>query len=342
MDTAPYPILVVDDEQSVVSALKRELKSVAPVLTALSPDEAKKILTSQTVALVISDYKMPGKDGVTFLSELKDLSYEPVKILLTAFSETEIVIDAVNRAGVFYFLRKPWNATELQVLVKRALEVFSYSSELKLCKQRLEEIERIKKGITGILSHELNTPLTAISGYTDLLDKTVKDERSRELVKNLRTNVERLDNFVAETVEIAKIEAGQFKQNKEKIDLSGIIDKHVPSLKVPKGICIEADRMLITDTFKKIATYIILRGCVLNSSSTVDNGYLMLNFTVPDSIQPLFENMEMNTDFMNYGGYSNIDMVYAYFALKACGANMISTKVNDGVRVEIIFKGILC
>ncbi|MFH1223035.1 MAG: response regulator, partial [Pseudomonadota bacterium] len=135
MDLCHFPVLVVDDEQSVLSALKRELKGIAPILTALNADEAEKILYSQTVAVVISDYKMPKKDGVTFLSGLKDLNYEPVKILLTAYSEIDIVVDAINKANIFYFLRKPWNSAELQMLVKRGLETFARAGELKTCKQ---------------------------------------------------------------------------------------------------------------------------------------------------------------------------------------------------------------
>jgi response regulator RpfG family c-di-GMP phosphodiesterase len=119
MDKPLAPLLIVDDEPSVLSALKRELRDTAPVFTAQSPSEALEILNKNTVGVVVSDYKMPGKDGVTFLSELKDLPYEPVKILMTAFSDPDIAVDAINRAGIFYFLKKPWNSVELKVLMDR-------------------------------------------------------------------------------------------------------------------------------------------------------------------------------------------------------------------------------
>ncbi len=348
MDSGVYPILVVDDEPSVLTALKRELKSVAPVYTASTPSEALKILKLSTISVVISDYRMPEKDGVTFLSQLKELlPYEPVKILLTAYSEAEIAIDAVNRGGIYYFVRKPWVGAELGTLVRRALDLFKTRNELNFYRKRMLDIYNIKKGITGLIAHELNTPMLLIKGYADLVANELKgDDKLQKTVDGLRQGVDRLEHFVNEIIEIAKLEAGQYSVSEEEFDLTNVVKGYFPDAVRGKKAFVTTNKALLSSALKRTSDYVGKLG-VKKEETEVNGEFLILRvicnpkpaFTPsPNAYQPeLFFEIEPKGDLMNYSSNaSDIELVYAAAALKALGYSINVMYEPDQTRVEII------
>ncbi len=348
MDRGVYPILIVDDEPSVLMALKRELKSVAPVYTASNPSEALKILELSTISVIISDYKMPEKDGVTFLSELKNLlSYEPVKILLTAYSEAEIAIDAVNRGGIYYFVRKPWVGEELCALVRRALDVFKTQNELSFYKKRMLDVSNIKKGITGLIAHELNTPLLLIKGYSELLAREfAKESKFEKTVEGLKQGVERLEHFVSEIVEISKIEAGQYSLAEEDFDLTDVVVGYFSTAAKGKKTFVKANRELLCSALKRVCDYANKLG-IKKEEVEINGDFLVLkvicNVQVLEPLasgitQPtLFFPMEPNSDIMHYNsGGSNLELVYAASVLKALGHSINVLNESTQTRIEVI------
>lgn len=341
----PASILIVDDEPSVLSALKRELRDTAPIYSALSPEAAYPILRENTVGVVISDYKMPEKDGISFLSELSALTYEPVKILMTAFSDSEIAINAVNKAGIFYFLKKPWNSNELVLLVKRALETYSNKNELAFCRQRLKEIENIKNNISNLLTHELKTPLTTISGYTELLCKQVDDLQVKNIINSLQDSVNKLENFVDDTLYIAKIESGQIQQNPVNINLKEIILKAFPSLMINDDINVYVDKNLIQESFTRLSRYLSQYNGDIKGALNINGNYLILklqlnniNKRVANSPQLAFlQRMETNTNLLNYGSDSSLDLIFSTTVFKFIDVGFNLTEDNNNLRIEIIF-----
>src|SRR5690349_12951622 len=110
-------ILVVDDEPQVLRAIGRDLLARYGrdyrILRAGSGREAMDVLARERasalpVALVLSDQRMPGMDGVTLLSEVRQLAPAARRALLTAYADTDAAIAAINRSQVDYYLQKPW------------------------------------------------------------------------------------------------------------------------------------------------------------------------------------------------------------------------------------------
>jgi len=111
-------IVVVDDEPQVLRAIGRDLLSRYGrdyrIVRASSGQEAMEVLArerdaAQPVALVLSDQRMPGLDGVSFLAEVRRLAPAARRALLTAYADTESAIGAINRSQVDYYLQKPWD-----------------------------------------------------------------------------------------------------------------------------------------------------------------------------------------------------------------------------------------
>jgi response regulator RpfG family c-di-GMP phosphodiesterase len=107
------PILLVDDEIAILDGLRRQLRKRFTVHTANSGAEALELLKSVQVAVVVSDMRMPQMDGATFLSRVRQLHPNAVRILLTGQSDTQSAITAVNEGQIYRFLTKPCPPEEL-------------------------------------------------------------------------------------------------------------------------------------------------------------------------------------------------------------------------------------
>lgn len=114
-------ILLIDDDIQVLRALERDIRNqyrnAYHVAAANSGEEACELsselkLKSEDVALFISDQRMPGMDGVTFLEKAKKIYPNAKQVLITAYSDIEVAITAINDIHLDYYLLKPWNPPE--------------------------------------------------------------------------------------------------------------------------------------------------------------------------------------------------------------------------------------
>ncbi len=113
--TRSRTLLLVDDEENIVTALKRLFRRDGyQILTAHSGQEALALLASHEVDVIISDQRMPGMTGVDFLRQARTLWPDTVRMTLSGFTDLQSIIDAVNEGAVFKFLTKPWDDTLLR------------------------------------------------------------------------------------------------------------------------------------------------------------------------------------------------------------------------------------
>lgn len=132
-------ILILDDEEGVLKALSRSLRNFGwHLLTFSDPDEALNLAASQDIDLVISDYRMPKMNGVMFLKELMAIQPDSFRIILSGQADMEGVLSAINEAGIYRFITKPWNDAELAHTIQQALEY----RELLLENRRLANLVR--------------------------------------------------------------------------------------------------------------------------------------------------------------------------------------------------------
>jgi FixJ family two-component response regulator len=142
-------ILCVDDERNVLRALERIfLDDDYEILTACSGEEGLELLdAAQLVQVVISDFRMPGMNGVEFLKEVFKKRPETIRIVLSGYADTAAVVAAINDGKIYKFIPKPWNDDELRLTVAKALETFAIqrknlqlAEELRLKNEELSEL----------------------------------------------------------------------------------------------------------------------------------------------------------------------------------------------------------
>jgi two-component system NtrC family sensor kinase len=117
-------ILCVDDESSVLKALERLfLDEDYEIITASSGEEGIEILKeTESIRLIISDYRMPGMNGVDFLKIVYKLRPETIRIVLSGYADTAAIVEAINEGGIYKFIPKPWNDDELKITISNALD----------------------------------------------------------------------------------------------------------------------------------------------------------------------------------------------------------------------------
>ncbi|NQX99325.1 MAG: response regulator, partial [Flavobacteriales bacterium] len=117
-------VLYIDDEIGNLNAFKASFRRQFSIHTAISADEGYEILKQNPIEVVISDQRMPGKSGVDFFESILDLHPNPIRILLTAYSDINAVIDAINRGAVYRYVTKPWNDYDLKLAIENAYHLY--------------------------------------------------------------------------------------------------------------------------------------------------------------------------------------------------------------------------
>ena len=131
-------ILIVDDEPRVLDALEAILAAEFRVLRAESGDQALRLLPDADVAVIITDYRMPGMTGVELLRRSQETAPDALRIVLTAYTDVDSLMDAINTGHIYHFVPKPWDPNELLVVVRRAAERWELARENARLKDELE------------------------------------------------------------------------------------------------------------------------------------------------------------------------------------------------------------
>ncbi|MDO8437588.1 MAG: response regulator [Nitrosomonadaceae bacterium] len=104
--------------------------------------EGLKLLAQNEVGVIISDQRMPEMTGVKFLSKVKDIYPDTVRIVLSGHTELNAVTDAINRGAIYKFLTKPWEDELLQANVQEAFQRYEMKMENIRLQQELQEVNR--------------------------------------------------------------------------------------------------------------------------------------------------------------------------------------------------------
>ncbi|MDQ8052459.1 MAG: hybrid sensor histidine kinase/response regulator [Pedobacter sp.] len=230
-------ILIVDDTPENLISLKKVLeKHDFEVDTASSGEEALKKVLKNSYVLIILDVQMPGMDGfevaeaISGYSKAKDTA---IIFLSAANTEFRFIAKGYSSGGLDY-ITKPVDINILLLKVKTFYRIYDQNRKLnEMQKSLIEEIEfrkeaeRKKDEFISIASHELKTPLTSVKGYVQLLERSAKKGDHVTVQKHLekaQLQLEKLNNLIADLLDISKIESGKLKFNKQDFQIDTLID----------------------------------------------------------------------------------------------------------------------
>ena len=117
-------VLYLDDEIENLNAFKAAFRRDFEIHTAISADEGYEVLKNHRIEVVLSDQRMPGITGVDFFESISEQYPNPMRILLTGYSDINAIIDAVNRGHIYRYVSKPWHEHDLKLAIENAHDIY--------------------------------------------------------------------------------------------------------------------------------------------------------------------------------------------------------------------------
>lgn len=124
-------IAFIDDEARILRSLKMHFRQSHDVFTTTDPDELINYIKANDVKVVISDQRMPDKQGTQVLREVKEISPKTIRILLTGYADLNAVVESVNEGEIYRYITKPWQNEELKKVVNKATEIAQQTQDIE-------------------------------------------------------------------------------------------------------------------------------------------------------------------------------------------------------------------
>jgi signal transduction histidine kinase len=213
MTTAPTPpsppnsqalIVYVDDERPNRIVFEQAFGRQFNLKAVGDGQAALELLAANDVAIVVTDMRMPGMSGDELLRIVKDRWPSTIRVVITAFSDIEPILTAINEGLVARYLVKPWERAEVEQLLRWGLEAWTFGRESSALQRRLLETERLATlgSISGAVVHDLNQPLIG-----------------------LVMNAERLTELAAATPALTRLLAGDEVAASDRDDLADLAEE---------------------------------------------------------------------------------------------------------------------
>jgi signal transduction histidine kinase len=164
-------VLYVDDERGNRVVFETSMKAEFNLKVAADPEEALRVLEGNDVAVIVTDMRMPTMSGEELLRIAKERWPQAIRMVVTAYSDIDPILRAINDGLVARYIIKPWVRTELMQVLRWATEAWVMSRDNAAVHRRLMETERLATlgSISGMLVHDLKQPLMSLAVNAELL-----------------------------------------------------------------------------------------------------------------------------------------------------------------------------
>jgi signal transduction histidine kinase len=234
MSQTPYSkanILYVDDLQTNLILFQATFERDYTIILAESAAEAIDILKEKEVQVLVTDQRMPDMTG-TELLEIVAKEYPDIRrFLLTAFTDFETVVEAVNKGHVHGYINKPLQADEVRMSINNSLEMYELRKknsqmmeELENANRELMNLDGLKSEIIKVISQEIRNPLNRIMGTLHLLKDKIEGHELSEVVNILDSSVSRLEEFSSMTEQISILKSPGHELKISDVPLKRVIE----------------------------------------------------------------------------------------------------------------------
>lgn len=290
-----YKILVVEDDVGLQYLIKSKLEEENyEVLTSTSGAEAVKLIKSEEIFLMLLDYKLTDITGKELLQQLSDENIEVPFIFMTGFGDERIAVEIMKLGAKEYLVKTGEFLNQIPVVVNRIAKEIENDEKFKRMQKELESLNNMKSHFLNMISQEIRTPLTGISGALHLLRNQEFSSTIKELLETLQNSVQRLDDFANKTILSTQLSSGNYQMNISEINIKELVqycyleltnevmEKEVEiSENIDPDLQIKGDRDLLYKAFLFILENAVL---ITKPKTSVDIKFEKVNHYVKCSI----------------------------------------------------------
>lgn len=194
-------VLFVDDDEANLVVCEAACGDDFDVLTATSADAALELMKREEVGVIVADQRMPGTTGVELLERVRVDYPDTVRVLITAYSDIQAAIAAINRGRVRRYLRKPWEPGELKAELRDALDIYAMSRKLSAMDVRLRETERVYAlGIVAAsIAHEMKNPMMWVTNSLSFAQNELRKLSDQSGSGPIKARLEEIEASLTDT-----------------------------------------------------------------------------------------------------------------------------------------------
>ncbi len=225
-----FKILYVDDEPKSLRYFKKTFSSDFIIVTADSGAEALDILSDagNNIGILIADQRMPEMTGVEVIQKARSFAPEIVSLLITAYMDLDVALDAINGGHIFQFICKPWSTDSLKIMLLEAAQEYERNRHCLILEQKnreLEESRRTQERFIYTLSHEVRTPVGLSLNYSDALLESTLSEEQREYATSINVVNQSLLSVLDNTLDYSMWESGKLVLHEFPFKLSDLLER---------------------------------------------------------------------------------------------------------------------
>jgi len=251
-DYKKFAILYVDDEEKSLKYFERAFGDDFRVLTASSAQDGFKLLQKHAdeIGLLLTDQRMPGEKGVWLLERARHLRPRILRILVTAYSDFEAAIAAVNSGAIYKYVSKPWDPPQFELTLRHGLEFFMVQTERdQLLHEKMSVLRNmmiadriVSLGLLAAgLSHQIRNSLVAVKTFLDLAPKKMAEERTstnglrnpefwKDYHQNVQSQMEKINSLLKDLWTASENPSAPFA---DEVSLRQIVDDALATLHDP-------------------------------------------------------------------------------------------------------------
>ncbi len=203
-------ILYIDDEQNNLNSFKATFRFDYSVLIAATTEQAFRYLEDNNdVRIILCDQRMPDKTGVQFFEEIRNQYPDPIRMLITGYTDIESVIEGINRGHIFRYIKKPWTDTDIKSAIEEGNKFFLTNSMLKVKNSELQSAYDELGKFAYSVTHDLRGPLLSVLGALQIAESEEDPKEIREILGMMGVALNKLDDYITSLHEYYSLKRGK-------------------------------------------------------------------------------------------------------------------------------------
>ena len=203
-------VLYIDDEMNNLVSFKASFRFDYNVLVANSTDEAREhLVKNPDVSVILCDQRMPDKTGVEFYEQIRVDFPNPIRILITGYTDIESVIDAINRGHIFRYIKKPWTDVDVKSAIDEAHKFYITTSMLAVKNEELQKAYNELDKFAYSATHDMRGPILSVLGIINIAEESENLVEIKDMLTMMEKAMMKLDTYIQNLHDYYNIRRGE-------------------------------------------------------------------------------------------------------------------------------------